>query len=151
MQLATTTEAKQALILPPGNVTIRAFVCDVVNSCTNYFVAHIFVPPVIFSLASSKAFSIDAEKTIQLGSVDRFLLSALSAATAITAQSSNRIRNRHLNQVLCFDQTHSHYAIFAIFKRCFLYIASFQNKFGLSCVVTCPARILTLSNLAANF
>jgi hypothetical protein len=32
-----------------------------------------------------------------------------------------------------------------------LYIASFQNKFGLSCVVTCPARILTLSNLAANF
>jgi hypothetical protein len=55
-----------------------------------------------FSLASSKAFSIDAEKAIQLGSVDRFLLSALSAATAITAQSSNRIRNRHLNQVLCF-------------------------------------------------
>jgi hypothetical protein len=102
VQLATTTEAKQALVLPPGNVTIRAFVCDVVNSCTNYFVARIFVPPVIFSLASSKAFSIDAEKAIQLGSVDRFLLSALSAATAITAQSSNRIRNRHLNQVLCF-------------------------------------------------
>jgi hypothetical protein len=102
VQLTTTTEAKQALILPPGNVTIQAFVCDVVNSCTNYFIGHLLVPPVIFSLASSKAFLTDAGKAIQLGNVDQFLLSAFSAATAITAQSRNRIRNRHLNQVLCF-------------------------------------------------
>ncbi len=99
MQLATTTEAKQSLILPPGNVTIRVFICDVINSCTNHVVAHIFVAPIIISSASSKAFSLDAEKVIQSGNVDRFLLSALSAATAITAQSRNQIRNRRLNQV----------------------------------------------------
>jgi hypothetical protein len=100
VQLSTTIEPKQALILPPGNVTIRVDVCDVMNSCRNYVVARIFVPPVVFSLASSAAFSVEVDKTIKSGHVDKFLLSALSAATAITAQSSSQIRNRRLNQVL---------------------------------------------------
>jgi hypothetical protein len=100
VQLSTTIEPKQALILPPGNVTIRVHVCDAINSCTNYVVARIFVPPVIFSLASAKAFSVDVGKTIQSGHVDKFLLSALSAATAITAQSGSQIRNRRLTQVI---------------------------------------------------
>jgi hypothetical protein len=102
VQLATTTEAKQNLILPPGNVTIRVFVCDVISSCTDYIVARIFVAPVVFTLSSSNAFSIDAGKAIQSGNVDRFLLSALSAATAITAQSSSQNRNRRLNQVMSY-------------------------------------------------
>ncbi len=100
MQLSTTIEPKQALILPPGNVTIRVYVCDVISSCTNYVVARFFVPPVIFSVASANALSIDIGKTIQSGHVDKFLLSALSAATAITAQSGSHIRNRRLTQVM---------------------------------------------------
>ena len=99
MQLASTTEPSQTLILPPGNVTMRAYVCDVINSCTNYLVARMFVPPIIFSSASSIAFSADVVKTIKSGNVDKFLLSALSAATAITAQSSSQLRNRRLTQV----------------------------------------------------
>ena len=99
MQLASTTEPSQSLILPPGNVTVRAYVCDVINSCTNYLVARIFVPPVVFSSASSMAYSADVVKTIQSGNVDKFLLSALSAATAITTQSSSQVRNRRLTQV----------------------------------------------------
>ncbi len=100
MQLASTTEPSQSLILPPGNVTVRAYVCDVINSCTNYLVARIVVPPVVFSSASSMAYSADVVKTIQSGNVDKFLLSALSAATAITTQSSSQVRNRRLTQVL---------------------------------------------------
>jgi hypothetical protein len=99
VQLSSTIEPRQILILPPGNTTIRVFVCDVISSCTNYEVAQIFVQPVVFSLDSSIAFSVDVGKAIQLGQVDKFLLSILSAATAIRAQSSSHIRNRHLTQV----------------------------------------------------
>jgi hypothetical protein len=87
------------LILPPGNVTIRVDVCDVISSCRKYVVARIVVPPLVFSLASSAAFSEEVDKTIKSGHVDKFLLSALSAATAVKAQSSSQIRNRRLNQV----------------------------------------------------
>ena len=107
MQLSTSIEPKQALILPPGNVTIQVDVCDVLNSCTNLIAGRIFVPPVLFSLASSVAFSVEVGKTIQSGHVDKFLLSALSAATAITAQSRGLIRNRHLTQVISlFSKLH---------------------------------------------
>ena len=69
------------------------------DSRKNYEVAQIFVQPVVFSLDSSIAFSVDVGKAIQSGQVDKFLLSILSAATAIAAQSSSNIRNRHLTQV----------------------------------------------------
>jgi hypothetical protein len=106
VQLSTTIEPKQALILPPGNVTIRVDVCDVINSCRKYVVARIFVPPVVFSMASSAAFSVEVDKIIKSGHVDKFLLSALSAATAITAQSSSQIRNRRLTQVFLLCLIH---------------------------------------------
>jgi len=98
VQLSTTIEPKQALILPPGNVTIRVDVCDVISSCRNSVVARIFIPPVVFSLDSSAAFSLQVDKTIKSGHVDKFLLSALSAATAIQAQSRSQTRNRRLTQ-----------------------------------------------------
>ena len=72
MQLSSTIEPKQILILPPGNITIRVYVCDVISSCTNYEVAQILVQPVVFSLDSSIAFSVDVGKAIQSGQVDKF-------------------------------------------------------------------------------
>ncbi len=117
MQLSTTIEPKQALILPPGNVTIQVYVCDVLNSCTNFIAGRIFVPPVLFSLASSVAFSVEVGKTIQSGHVDKFLLSALSAATAITAQSRGLIRNRHLTQVI------------SLFSNCIITLFCAQHNF----------------------
>ncbi len=99
MQLSSTIETKNMLILPPGSVTILVYVCDVISSCTKYEVARIIVRPVIFSLASSNDFSVNVGKFIQSGQVEKFLLSVFSAAKAITAQSSSQIRNRHLTQV----------------------------------------------------
>jgi hypothetical protein len=99
VQLSSTIETKNMLILPPGSVTILVYVCDVISSCTKYEVARIIVRPVIFSLASSNDFSVNVGKFIQSGQVEKFLLSVFSAAKAITAQSSSQIRNRHLTQV----------------------------------------------------
>ena len=95
------------LNLPPGNVTIRVHVCDMIKSCTNYVVSQIYVPFVYFSSNSSIAFSVDIVRTIKSGHVDKFLMVALSAATTIAAQSKSLIRNRRLTQVfvaLKFDE-----------------------------------------------
>ncbi len=99
VQLSSTIEPKIMLILPPGSVKILVYVCDVISSCTKHEVARITVRPVIFSLASSNDFSVNAGKFILAGQVEKFLLSVFSAAKAITAQSSSQIRNRHLTQV----------------------------------------------------
>jgi hypothetical protein len=74
---------------------------------TNFIAGRIFVPPVLCYLASSVVFSVEVGKTIQSGHVNKFLLSALSAATAITAQHRGLIHNRHLTHVISlFSKLH---------------------------------------------
>ena len=144
MQLASTTEPSQTLILPPGNITMRAYVCDVINSCTNILVSRMLVPPVIFSSASSKAYSADVVKTIKSGNVDKFLLSALSAATAIMAQSSSQVRNRRLTQVCHALRTSSFY-------QCFYFQGAFENNLNVEVQNGCGMMICGSSEYRAEF
>jgi len=125
-------------------VTVRAYVCDVINSCTNYLVARIFVPPVVFSSTSSMAYSADVVKTIQSGNVDKFLLSALSAATAITTQSSSQVRNRRLTQVCHALRTSSFY-------ECFYFQGAFENNLNVEVQNGCGMMICGSSEYRAEF